>query len=146
MSTFPNSTLFKRFYANPPASPVAIKHLQAQLNFTLPADYVAYLLKANGGEGFIGDPSYVVLWPVEDLIEANLGYEVAEWVPGLFLFGSDGGGVAFAFDTRSPACAIVMVPFIPMEFKELVPIAPNFESFLQKASDPNISITDIPQR
>jgi hypothetical protein len=54
----------------------------------------------NGGEGFIGE-NYLRAWPVEDLIQSNKDYRVDEAAPGLFLFGSSGGGEAFAFDTRS---------------------------------------------
>src|SRR5437016_3023763 len=114
---------FERFNANPPAGPAAIERCRTKLSFTLPADYVAFLRKANGGEGFIGGGGYLMLWPIEKLIEHNLGYQTAEIVPGLYLFGSNGGGEAFAFDTRSAACPIVMVPFIIMEFEALIPIA-----------------------
>jgi hypothetical protein len=47
----------------------------------------------NGGEGSVGD-TYVILWRIEELIEMSKAYDVAEYAPGLFLFGSDGGGEA----------------------------------------------------
>jgi hypothetical protein len=51
------------------------------------ADYVDFMLTSNGGEGLIGG-SYVVLWPIEDLLERNADYRAAEFAPGLLLFGS----------------------------------------------------------
>jgi hypothetical protein len=63
----------------------------------LPEDYVAFLQRANGGEGFVGE-RYVRLWKAEELIEVNRGYNVAEFFPNLFLIGTDGGGEAYAFD------------------------------------------------
>jgi hypothetical protein len=50
----------------------------------------------------------------------------------LLLFGSDGGGQAFAFDTRSAANPIVCVPFVGMELKEALPIASSFTGFLEE--------------
>jgi hypothetical protein len=96
-----DEVLFARFKANPPGSSSLIAQSQARLSFTLPLDYVQFLHRMNGGEGFLGEHAYVALWRVEELRERNAGYEVAEFAPGLFLFGSNGGGEAFAFDTRS---------------------------------------------
>jgi len=58
----------------------------------------------------------------------NKSYGVNDYAPGLFLFGSDGGGEAFAFDARSDAKPIVSVPFIGMELKLARPVASNFSA------------------
>jgi hypothetical protein len=87
-----DEVLFARFKANPPGSSSLIAQSQARLSFTLPLDYVQFLHRMNGGEGFLGEHAYVALWRVEELRERNAGYEVAEFAPGLFLFGSHGGG------------------------------------------------------
>ena len=134
MTSINSGDLLANFYGNKPAAPRSIEHCQAELNFALPAEYVAFLQKMNGGEGFVGKGGYLMLWPIEELIEHNREYISTENVPGLFLFGSDGGGEAFAFDTRSAQCPIVMVPFIGMEFEALIPIAPDFEGFLVELS------------
>jgi len=52
---------------------------------------MAFLGRANGGEGFIGE-RYVRLWMAEELIEVNRGYNVAEFFPNLFLIGTDVAG------------------------------------------------------
>jgi hypothetical protein len=98
-----DEVLFARFKANPPASPGLIAQSQARLSFTLPLDYVQFLHRMNGGEGFLGEHAYVALWRVEELRERNAGYEVAEFAPGLFLFGSNGGGrgVCVRYSLRS---------------------------------------------
>jgi hypothetical protein len=126
--------LLERFRMNPPASPSAMDRCQAELPFPLPADYIAFMRRANGGEGLIGDGAYLMLWQIEELIEYNRECESAEYVPGLFLFASDGGGEAFAFDTRSQGCPIVMVPFIAMEFETATPVADDFDNFLLELS------------
>lgn len=85
----------------------------------------------NGGEGFIGE-AYVILWRLEELMDMNIGYEVADYAPGMFLFGSDGGGEAFAFDIRSDTRPIVSIPFLPMDVKLARAVAPDFNGFLEK--------------
>jgi hypothetical protein len=124
--------LFAEFKANPPASPALIAQAQAKLSFLLPADYVGFLQQMNGGEGSLGENAYVALWRVEELGDMNAGYEVAEFAPGLFLFGSNGAGEAFAFDTRCAQFRIVAVPFIGMDdLRDAIPIATNFRTFLE---------------
>ncbi len=123
--------LFAEFEANPPASLALIEQCQAKLSFLLPADYVQFLQRMNGGEGSLGK-AYVALWRVEELGDRNTGYEVAEFAPGLFLFGSNGGGEAFAFDTRCDQFRIVAVPFVGMDdLRDAVVIATNFRTFLE---------------
>jgi hypothetical protein len=84
----------------------------------------------NGGEGFVGN-NFLMAWPVEDLIQFNKDYVVDEAAPGLFLFGSSGGGEAFAFDTRPLSPPIVAVPFVVISLEDAKVIAPNFNAFLQ---------------
>ncbi|MGP8199719.1 MAG: SMI1/KNR4 family protein [Limisphaerales bacterium] len=108
-----------------------MRHLEAESRVRLPDDYAEFLQQANGGEGFVGN-AYVILWRVEELLEMNKAYQVAEYAPGLFLFGSDGGGEAFAFDTRSDAKPIISVPFVGMELKLVRSVALNFKAFLEE--------------
>jgi hypothetical protein len=77
-------------------------------------------------------PDFPYFWRIGELLEMNRAYEVADYAPGLFLFGSDGGGEAFAFDTRRGANPIVSVPFVGMELKMARPIASNFTAFLDE--------------
>jgi hypothetical protein len=121
--------LLAEFNCNPPAGIAVIRQFEAESRVGLPEDYKEFLKQANGGEGFVGD-AYVVLWRVEELLEMNKGYGVDEFAPGLFLFGSDGGGEGFAFDTRSDAKPIVKADFICME--DAVPMASNFKAFLEE--------------
>jgi hypothetical protein len=123
------SKLFAKFDANPPASYDAVARCQANLRFSLPADYVQFLEQMNGGEGFIGK-NFLRAWPIEDLIQFNKDFFVDVAAPELFLFGSNGGGEAFAFDTRSLAPPIVAVPFI-VSLEDATAIAPSFSSFLK---------------
>jgi SMI1/KNR4 family protein SUKH-1 len=95
----------------------------------LPAEYVKFLEQMNGGEGFIGE-NYLMAWPVQDLVQSNKDYLVEEAAPELFLFGSNGGGEAFAFDTRSFPPPIVGVPLIVISLEDAVRLAPDFDALL----------------
>jgi hypothetical protein len=45
------------------------------------------------------------------------------------MFGSDGGGEGYGFDTQSPGMVIVRIPFIGMDRRYAVPIAKSFSDF-----------------
>src|ERR1700688_3758202 len=129
MTLVSREKLFAEFDANPPANPASVALCQSHLTFRLPADYVQFLMQMNGGECFFGK-DFRRVWPVEDLMPANKELLVDVAAPELFLFGSSGGGEAFAFDTRSAPPPIVAVPFIG-SLEDAIVIAPNFSSFLQ---------------
>jgi hypothetical protein len=118
----------KTFQPNTPASSEALASLRAGLPKPLPEGYMAFLTRANGGEGFIGD-RYVQLWKAEELGEMNLIYKTAEFFPGLFFIGSDGGGEAYAFDLSRRDGTVFEVPFVgfPTDARA---IANSFDSFL----------------
>jgi hypothetical protein len=122
--------LLAKFNGNPPSNPTAIRQFETGSGFRLPDGFAEFLQQTNGGEGFVGN-AYAILWRIEEMLEMNKAYQVAKSAPGLFLFGSDGGGEAFALDTRSEAIPIVSVPFVGMELKLVRPIAPDFKSFLE---------------
>jgi hypothetical protein len=105
--------------------------VQMHFKVTFPADYRAFMAESNGAEGSVGEHSYLVLWPVEDMIPLNEAYAVHEFAPGLILFGSDGGGTAYAFDTRETALVIVEVPFIGMSVNQVRPCGPSLLDFLR---------------
>jgi hypothetical protein len=130
MALVSHKVLFAKFEGKPPASLDSIARCQADLRFRMPADYQRFLQQMNGGEGFVGE-HYLMLWSVEDFIEMNTGTYFAEAAPGLIVFGSDGGGEAFGFDTRSAPPPIVVAPYVGMEWDVAFKIAPTFDLFLQ---------------
>ena len=95
----------------------------------LPQSYFDQLAASNGGEGDLGvEPGWIAFWPAEEVLESNAAYSLAEFLPGFFGFGSNGGGELLAFDVRAQEpYPIVMVPFIPLEAREAVQIARSFE-------------------
>lgn len=115
---------------NQGAAPDAINALETAVG-KLPDDYTAFMLECNGGEGVFG-----VLWSVEEVPPFNEDYQVKICAPGLILFGSNGGGEGFAFDTRNNF-NVVRIPFIGMDLKYAKPIASTFTAFLKQASTGN---------
>ncbi|WP_442582862.1 SMI1/KNR4 family protein [Mesorhizobium sp. ASY16-5R] len=118
-----------------PPHPDVIERLSAKLGGTLPGDYLALLRQHNGGEGFIGD-NYIVFWKVEELADFNREYEVEIYAPGIFLFGSNGGGEGYGFDTQSRAMPIVQIPFVGMERQYATPVAKDIADLFAKLAMP----------
>ena len=139
MTSSDTQRLLARFEGNPPASALAISQCEVESNVELPSDYKEFLKKTNGGQGFIGK-AYVIFWQVDELLKMNTSYNVAEFWPDLFLFGSDGGGEAFAFDKRSSPMLIVMTPFIG-GLDDTVLMGLDFNAFLNTLY--SRSLTDI---
>src|SRR3954451_19715098 len=110
------------FEPNTPASTEAL----ASLPKSLPESYFAFLTRANGGEGFIGD-RYVQLWRAEELAEMNRAYKTEEFFPDFFFIGSNGGGEAYAFDLSRIDAGVFEVPFIGLP-TEAKPISNSFDS------------------
>lgn len=121
----------KKLNTNPGVLDDTIKTFEISINFELPEIYKRFLLLTNGGEGFIGENSYIILWSLQDLLEFNKSYEANEYVPGLFLIGSNGGGEAYAFDLRTIPYAIVQVPFVGMDLKLVEIVGEDFLIFLE---------------
>ena len=122
-------------YLDTPADAGVIDGLFESLGLALPRDYLDFLCQHNGGEGFIGD-NYIIFWKVEELADFNREYEVEKYAPGIFLFGSDGGGEGYGFDTQSAAMPIVRVPFIGMERRYATPVARDFPDLFAKLAIP----------
>jgi hypothetical protein len=122
--------LLSNFECRAPADDSAIRRFEQESGDCLPEDYKQFLRHSDGGQGFVLSSAYLILWPVEQLLEMNKAYEVAEYAPGLVLFGSDGGGEALAFDMRSDAKPVVVVPFVGMDLDAIWPVAATFKSFL----------------
>ena len=122
----------------PPAEVDSIAVLLAASPVELPDSYLNFLKFSNGGEGELGiQPGWFLAWPAEEVEEHNLGYQVSDQLPGLWAFGSNGGGELLAFDCRhGEPWPILMIPFIPMCIKEAVEVASTFDEFLGQIAKP----------
>ncbi|WP_431286486.1 SMI1/KNR4 family protein [Roseateles chitinivorans] len=119
---------------NAGASPHDIDRVNAEYGGRLPADYLRFIALHDGGEGFVGD-NFLVMFRIGELAQFNREYETADYAPGLLLFGSDGGGEGFAFDTREAAWPIVQVPLIGMALDAALDVAANLEDLFEALAD-----------
>jgi hypothetical protein len=123
------SNFFEGFYKNPPINSMAIQQIVNVLKLGWPSDYLEVFSFMNGGEGFIGD-GYCRLYPLDELISLNESFSVKEFAPEIFIFGSNGGGEAFAFNITTSPVSIVKIPFIPMDAEAAELLGKTFREFL----------------
>jgi len=75
-----------------------IKDVRDNLNILFPLDYLEVIRKYNGGEGEIGNESYLKLFPFEELIEINNDYlDLMNEIPDYLLFGKNAADTGYAF-------------------------------------------------
>ncbi len=109
-----------------------IETAQEQLKVIFPEEFREFLQTTDGAEGPIGSWNYIQLWSLERIVSRNQGGVFAEFIPGLILFGSDGGNEAYGFDLRNPQLPIINVPFVGMDRKSMTVLAETFFGFLEK--------------
>jgi hypothetical protein len=113
------------FYWKEPASRQAVENRERLIRTEFPKEYKEFLCSSNGCYGFLKNERYIILYAVEDVESAD-----PEDVENIIIIGSDGGGEAVAFDTKSEDFPIVLVPFIGMEREQILPLAKNFSELL----------------
>lgn len=97
-------------------------------------DYAEFLLRHNGAEGFVSGNSYVALWSAAQTRELNEAYRVAEFAPGVLLFGTDGSDTGFGIDEATGR--YVSVPLVGMSREALRDEGASFEEFLESRASP----------
>lgn len=115
---------------NAPATEEILERVQKQIGIVFPQGYTEFLREANGGQGRVGK-SYLMLLPVEEIAHWNDEASVADFAPGLVLFGSAGDDTAFAFDTRVEPAVFVDVPMTGMSLDEVTYRGRTFREFLE---------------
>lgn len=126
--------LGSEWHKNDGATSEAIERLQALTFVTLPSEYLDLLQYSNGGEGPLPvDPLYFILDSAEVAADEAEAATFAEFFPGLFVFGSNGGGEGFALDMRNDAPFPVV--YFDMTNADLVEgiqiVASDFADFLR---------------
>jgi hypothetical protein len=99
------------------------------LDVAFPPDLREALLAVNGGEAFVADGAYLMLWAPDELAESNTDYEAPEMAPGYVLIGSSGGGEAYAIARGTGA--FVTMPILPLDGREAEPLGDTFLDFLE---------------
>lgn len=114
----------------PGASETSLRDLVEKSWVALPEWYLDLLRLSNGAEGPVGS-SYLGLWPAEEVIINNEECCAREFFPGMLLFGSDMGGIAYAFDGREGTSSIAEIPFISSFPEDVVSRGDTLDDFLQ---------------
>ena len=112
-----------RFLSSPPAHSVTSGELR------LPNELCELYKQANGGEGFYGE-QYVRIYPVEQLAELNEAFGTSDFAPGLTIFGSNGGGEAYAYRSTESGYEYLQLPFIPMVKSNAIVLAQTLKGAL----------------
>lgn len=96
---------------NAPTSIEKVNAFLADYKFKLPDGYIEFMKEANGAE-IDGLTEYLQIWPLTDLFSYNSNYEIEEFAPKFFLFGSNGGETAYLFERETGH--IFEMPFMEM--------------------------------
>ena len=105
--------------------------VETLLGVSFPDEYKQFMLNVNGIEGAIGQNAYIVIWPIEEIVDLNNEYGVNDVTPGLIYFGSDGGNSAYAFDIRKNN-VVVEFPLDSIHIEDAKLIADSFNKFIEK--------------
>lgn len=107
-----------------------IDEIEKLAGYPLPADYKDFLLRFPGFEGMLGE-EYVVLWPADEIIDANKGYEITDHLPDTIGIGSNGAGEFIAIEfTDKSTHRIVLSPYIDLDKEYHIEIGDSFADFL----------------
>jgi len=99
-----------------------------EIGFKLPIGFIEFFRDANGAN-ISSETRYVILWPLTDMLHLNKQYNVDEYAPEFFIFGSDGGDTAYVIEKATSH--IFEMPFIGMSKKEAIFICKFFDEFLK---------------
>ncbi len=92
-----------------------------------PPEFLSYLRSDAPKYGDLPSfPVYFQLWDESELETFNREYQVPEYAPGFFGFGSDGGGEMFAFDGEG---RIYAIPFVGMSPIDATPVCDSWNEF-----------------
>ena len=127
--------LTQLLHHNPGASEEEIGDAERALDVAFPRVYREFLAYSNGAEGPIGSEHYLVLWSTKELVRINESYEMQTELPGIVLFGSDGGDRAYAFDYRLPTPGVTTLSLLLLNFDEVTTVYPDFTSFLERLNE-----------
>lgn len=123
------------FQPNPGAPSEALAALSGDTRRLLPPEYVEFMTRCDGGEGFLDD-EYAALWRIEELEPFNADYESKSCLQNTILIGSDGGGEAYAFRTIEGGIQFVRVPFIGMSDDACEAMDVSFAEFVRAVGMP----------
>ena len=106
--------LGSEFELNTPLPKTEQLRFISSLKGPVPNDYLEFMKLFNGGEGPVGNESYLALFGLEELLDYNDSqehYSSSEYT----VFASDGGNTIFAFDKSGEVLEFDLIGLGPDE-------------------------------
>ncbi len=116
---------FSDFTFNNSAAPTSITEI---LGVPFPTDYLEFIKKYNGGEGFAGNDAYLRLNELEDLEELSVDYNIQQVLPEHCLIGTDGGGMLIGVDKLG---IYFIIDCISIDPNDKIIVGNSFEEFIK---------------
>lgn len=113
---------------NPALTNTDIELFIESIDFQLPQSFIEFYKETNGADLSTSN-AYVILWPLTDFLRLNQNYKVNIYAPEFFIFGSDGGDMAYAIERTTGY--IFEMPFIGMSKEEAVFKNKDFNEFIE---------------
>jgi hypothetical protein len=106
-----------------------------------PNTYARFVRLTAGGFGWIRKDLLFVLWGEEEAAKLNLDYQIPQYLPGMYVVGSNAGGDAFVIDQQG---RILSTPFVGMARDLSQEIAPDFDSLFKDVTVAQMSVEREP--
>lgn len=113
---------------NLPPDAYDVQEFLKRTDLKLPIGFIDFFIESNGAD-IQTEEKFILLWPLTEMIKLNEDYEVEIYAPDYFIFGSDGGDMAFALHKKDGN--IYELPFIGMSNDEATFIASSFIDFIK---------------
>jgi len=118
------------------ASDERIAQAEEQMECKLPQDAKPFLREHDGGEGTIGPRKRPIeLWSIDRIRAECEAQEVTRAVPGLVLFGSDGGSEGYGWLPRLERKRYGRISLLAAGAHEFESLADSFEELLRALAE-----------
>jgi hypothetical protein len=104
----------------------ALRALAERVGVELPAEYLEFMARSDGGAGEVGS-AWIELWPVGEILEAASG---EPRYAGVLLFAGDGANTIYGFDALAGG-EIVEGDWVGLNRDELIRRGRSFAGFLE---------------
>jgi SMI1 / KNR4 family (SUKH-1) len=118
------------------ASEERIEEVEEQMDCKLPRDVKAFLCQHDGGEGTIGPRKRPIeLWSLDRIRAECDAQEITRAVPGLVLFGSDGGSEGYGWLPRLERGRYGRISLLAAGAHEFESLGESFEELLRALAE-----------
>ena len=91
------------------------------------------MLRASDGlEGFVNDEAYLAISATSDIHRLNEAAAVHDFLPGVLIFGTNGGGTGYGIEWLDTGTRYVEFPLVGMDRSEVTPLGVSFAEFLDR--------------